>query len=196
MKVNEIFKSIQGEGRWVGHPVLFIRLSGCNLACSWCDTKYHTEGKQMNIDEVVKAITEHDIKIVVWTGGEPMLQIKEIEQVVNKTKDYKHHVESNGTINTDKYYVFDYICVSPKSHDVAKKAYLNVKIDDVKVVTDLVSEGISMLELTTMIMPLSTGNEQEDREIEQRVWKYCIEHHIKFCLRQHVKVWGLTKRGV
>src|SRR5271165_3361418 len=74
--ISEIFYSIQGEGELTGVPSAFIRTSGCNLRCSWCDTKYAswaTEGKEMSIDEIVSEVGHFPTEHVVVTGGEPMV---------------------------------------------------------------------------------------------------------------------------
>ena len=74
--INEIFKSIQGEGKYLGVPSLFIRLAFCNLRCSWCDTKYAWKKPniEMTVDDLIKMIRESGFKHIVFTGGEPMVQ--------------------------------------------------------------------------------------------------------------------------
>ena len=75
MKVNELFYSIQGESSFAGCPCAFIRLTGCNLRCAWCDTPYaFTEGKEMSVPEIVEAVAAYPTRLVLVTGGEPMLQ--------------------------------------------------------------------------------------------------------------------------
>ena len=69
LKICEIFPSIQGEGKTVGELAIFIRLSGCNLKCNFCDTPYHNEGKEMTNDEIVAEIRKYEIKRLVITGG-------------------------------------------------------------------------------------------------------------------------------
>lgn len=76
MLISEIFHSLQGEGELTGVPSVFVRTSGCNLRCNWCDTPYASwspEGKQMTPDEIVAAATVYPAKHVVLTGGEPMI---------------------------------------------------------------------------------------------------------------------------
>ena len=89
-EINEIFEGIQGEGKYVGMPMLFIRCSGCTRACSFCDTKYHTKGKEMTIDEVIKIIKKSKLNYVCFTGGEPLLQIDVIREIMedNILKNY------------------------------------------------------------------------------------------------------------
>ena len=75
VRVNEIFHSIQGESTWAGRPCVFVRLTGCNLRCTWCDTAYaFYEGAQMEIAAVMDQVRRYDCKLVEITGGEPLLQ--------------------------------------------------------------------------------------------------------------------------
>jgi len=75
LTVNEIFYSIQGESTRAGRPCVFVRLTACDLRCSWCDTAYaFHEGRKMSIDEVLAAVDRHDCNLVEITGGEPLLQ--------------------------------------------------------------------------------------------------------------------------
>ena len=75
LTVNEIFYSIQGESTRAGEPCVFVRLTACDLRCTWCDTAYaFYEGRKMSIDEVVEAVDRHGCPLVEITGGEPLLQ--------------------------------------------------------------------------------------------------------------------------
>ncbi len=77
MKISEIFYSIQGEGKLAGMPSVFIRTSGCNLRCTWCDTPYASwdpTGQDMTIAQILEAVKPHPTRHVVITGGEPMIQ--------------------------------------------------------------------------------------------------------------------------
>lgn len=75
MKVNEIYRSIQGESSFAGLPCVFVRLTYCNLRCSWCDTEYaFYEGKDYTVEEVLREVKSFDCSLVELTGGEPLLQ--------------------------------------------------------------------------------------------------------------------------
>ncbi len=103
LRVNEIFKSIQGESTHAGIPCVFVRLTGCNLRCSYCDTTYaYEEGIDISVNEIVNKIEGYDCKNVCITGGEPLLQ-KNVYKLINllKTKSYKILVETNGAMNID-----------------------------------------------------------------------------------------------
>lgn len=104
MKINEIFYSIQGEGAWTGLPNIFIRTTGCNLRCSFCDTKYaYNKGKEMTADEIIKKIKKYPCRYVCITGGEPLLQ-KDIIYLINELlkKGYKISIETNGSLSVEK----------------------------------------------------------------------------------------------
>lgn len=200
MRVTEIFKSIQGEGKYSGYPSLFIRLSGCTRKCSWCDSPYHIEGKEISTEKIINKIkSEYPIHIV-WTGGEPLLQINDIKKVISKTGDFIHCLESNGDLieNLDKY-LFDYHCFSPKDKNSLNKVldWLPKKLYgfdyDIKIVTDLRTNK-DLLKNSTFVMPLTTCDEKKTRMIEQKVWNYCVKNNKKFCLRQHVHVWGNERK--
>jgi len=75
LKINEIFHSIQGEGSKAGEPCVFIRLTGCGLRCSYCDTEYaFYEGKNFSIEEIISEVKKYECPLVEVTGGEPLLQ--------------------------------------------------------------------------------------------------------------------------
>jgi 7-carboxy-7-deazaguanine synthase len=104
LKINEIFKSIQGESSYSGLPCIFIRLTGCNLRCGYCDTEYaFYDGKQMSVDEIMRAIAPYKIHLVEITGGEPLLQ-EEVYPLMEKLleKDYKVLLETGGSLSVKK----------------------------------------------------------------------------------------------
>jgi 7-carboxy-7-deazaguanine synthase len=75
LKINEIFYSVQGESTYAGRACVFVRLTGCNLRCKWCDTEYaFYEGRKMSLDEIVGAVRAYRCELVEVTGGEPLLQ--------------------------------------------------------------------------------------------------------------------------
>jgi len=102
MRIAEIFHSIQGEGLLAGVPSIFIRTSGCNLRCHWCDTPYASwkpEGPEMSIKEILKKLTEWNCDHVVLTGGEPMIA-PDLPELATALKKQKKHItiETAGTI--------------------------------------------------------------------------------------------------
>ncbi len=103
MKINEIFYSIQGEGQYLGRPMVFIRVSGCNLRCNWCDTKYaYDEGIDFSIDEIIKELTKFPSHHACLTGGEPLIQYQSLELIERLIKlGYFIYLETNGSINIE-----------------------------------------------------------------------------------------------
>ncbi|RJQ18450.1 MAG: radical SAM protein [Nitrospiraceae bacterium] len=100
LKINEIFKSIQGESSYAGLPCTFVRLAGCNLRCTYCDTNYaYYHGKEISDEEVIAKIEEYGVKCVEFTGGEPLLQEETPHLLkVLLDKGYKVLIETNGSI--------------------------------------------------------------------------------------------------
>lgn len=104
LKVNEIFESIQGESTYAGLPSVFVRLSGCNLRCSYCDTQYaYGKGEELAVGEVLRKVEGFNPSLVEITGGEPLLQ-KEVHSLAEKllARNYKVLVETNGSIDTGR----------------------------------------------------------------------------------------------
>lgn len=102
MFITSIFRSLQGESTYQGLPCTFIRLSGCNLRCSYCDTKYsYKEGNSFSVKEVINAISEYPLDLVEITGGEPLLQEKDVVSLCHALLAFKIKVfiETNGSID-------------------------------------------------------------------------------------------------
>ena len=101
LKVNEIFHSIQGESTYAGRPCVFVRLTGCNLRCTYCDTRYaHKEGVTMEIAHILERVALFKCRLIEITGGEPLLQDDTpilVESLLNN--GYEVLLETNGTMN-------------------------------------------------------------------------------------------------
>src|ERR1041385_6410009 len=116
MKIAELFHSIQGEGILAGVPSVFVRVSGCNLRCTWCDTPYTSwapEGREMTIAEIVAETQAFGASHAVVTGGEPML----FEDTVELTRELKTlglHITIETAGKVDQPVVFDLMSISPK----------------------------------------------------------------------------------
>ena len=129
MQVNEIFKSIQGEGPNFGKPAIFLRTAQCNLKCTWCDTKYtwdwenydfQKEVNEMTIDEIKGAILDLEINHLVITGGEPLLQQDDLADLLSFLKpNFYVEIETNCTILPNKMLtdLVDQWNVSPKTEN-------------------------------------------------------------------------------
>lgn len=103
MKVCEVFASIQGEGSLSGIPMIFVRLTGCNLRCTYCDTKYaYYEGEEVSVSELLKKIHYFPFKYVAITGGEPLLQDETYTLIDELLKTHYVIIETNGSISIEK----------------------------------------------------------------------------------------------
>ena len=128
----EIFESLQGEGRNMGRPCVFVRFAGCNLACPWCDTDI-AKRFSSSLDDLVAEIGQYKPKSVVLTGGEPTL-VKEMPELVAALKErgYWIAVETNGTDDADWLGFVDYVACSPKAEFPDRIAL--TRADEVRVV--------------------------------------------------------------
>ena len=103
LKINEIFYSIQGESTYAGLPCIFIRLTYCNLRCTWCDSEYtFKDGQDMSIPEIISTISNYNCNLVQVTGGEPLIQKNCIELLKRlDANDYQILLETGGSISLD-----------------------------------------------------------------------------------------------
>ena len=131
LKVNEIFYSIQGESTYSGLPCVFIRLTGCNLRCKYCDTQYaFNEGESLTLAEIQKRMAYYDCNLIEITGGEPLLQAPVADFSKNLIKQGKTVlIETNGTQNIDQLpdqaiRIMDIKC--PGSGESAKMSWENI----------------------------------------------------------------------
>lgn len=111
LKVNEIFYSLQGEGSRQGEPSIFIRLTGCDLTCGFCDTEFES-GAEMTVESILEYLKKMPCKWIVWTGGEPALQIT--DEIIDyfHQAGYSQAIETNG--NKKVSIKLDLITLSPK----------------------------------------------------------------------------------
>jgi organic radical activating enzyme len=128
LKIKEIFYSLQGEGGRQGEASIFIRLSGCQLKCDFCDTDF-SGGQTMDLSEIVTVIRSFSCRWIIWTGGEPTLQLTGEIVSFFKSEGYWQAIESNGMQALPA--GLDYTVVSPKGNpDYAKK--INSSVDEIR----------------------------------------------------------------
>lgn len=126
-KINEIFYSLQGEGYYTGTPAVFVRFSGCNLKCSFCDTR-HEEGVEMSDEEILAEVEKHPACMVILTGGEPSLWIDDVlVDALHRAGKYVC-IETNGTRPLPQ--GIDWVTCSPKEGGEVRLT----RMDEVKVV--------------------------------------------------------------
>jgi 7-carboxy-7-deazaguanine synthase len=129
MKISEIFRSIQGEGRSQGLVTTFIRLAGCNLNCSWCDTPCAREGgKEVPVDDVFQAVEFSSCGRVCITGGEPLLQLDEVVALARRLDEagYCIEIETNGTIDFSRVRPYASICMDVKCPSSGEESDLSL----------------------------------------------------------------------
>ena len=135
-RVNEIFYSLQGEGFWTGAPMVFVRMSGCNLQCSFCDTD-HRPYTEMSAQEILQEVQQYRCPRICLTGGEPMLQLD--DEFLDTFSTFIVHMETNGTVNKPAVNRVQWVTLSPKNHlpDYSGRGKVNItEADEIKIVYD------------------------------------------------------------
>ena len=217
----EIFVSVQGEGVFAGTPCVFIRLAACNLSCNWCDTKYSWDWKNyeyadhvmtLHNNDVYSIIDGHNLKHVVITGGEPLLQQHALLPLITalSKNSYTIEVESNGTIEPimSIFNLVNQWNVSPKLTNsgnsqekhtqlgiLAKyKFHPNAYLKFVIVEQGDVSEAISLAKTvsfpTNRLILMPEGSTGPDL-MARSSWlsDYCIANDLRYSSRLHVLLW-------
>jgi 7-carboxy-7-deazaguanine synthase len=116
MKISEIFLSLQGEGKRAGVPSVFVRTSGCNLRCTWCDTPYaswNPEGENWPVEKILAKVTEHNCRDVVITGGEPLI-MPELAKLCEALKSAGHYITIETAATVFQPLAMDLASLSPK----------------------------------------------------------------------------------
>jgi len=192
--INEIFYSIQGEATWAGAPSVFVRFSKCNLACPWCDTDFKNgepmTGQQIldRVDELVgKTATKCNL---VFTGGEPSLQLDEALVSLAAIRGYFTCIETNGTRNVDGLGL-DWITLSPKEPFKLEQHLAN----EVKLVScyiDHIPELEKQIQCNNwFLQPLADGTQWIGSEIQRCIawvqenpsWRLSLQLHKALGLR-------------
>lgn len=216
----EIFHSIQGEGVSQGTPCVFLRLAGCNLACSWCDTAYSWDGTapgaRLTPEKAAELVLQYPCRRLVLTGGEPLIQQKAIPAMLRLLPNHAVEVETNGTLMPDEELLerVTQFNVSPKlphsGNNTAKtwkpailrhlagtgKAWFKFVVaseDDVKDVLRRASEADIPVE-RILIMPLASTREELAAR-RARTVEWCLRRGLRFSDRLHIAIWD-SKKGV
>ncbi|MBR2250692.1 MAG: radical SAM protein [Prevotella sp.] len=181
-KINEIFYSLQGEGCQVGRPAVFVRFSGCNLRCSFCDTDfaaYHS----MSLADVMESIAEYPSRFVVLTGGEPSLQVDTPLISALHERNYIISVETNGTHLLPA--GIDWVTVSPKEGGTVVLSHANeVKVVYVGQSVEQYYRQISAQRY--YLQPCATIKDGKYSDNRYDVIDYCLAHpHWSLSLQTH-----------
>jgi 7-carboxy-7-deazaguanine synthase len=209
MKINELFYSIQGEGKWMGLPNIFIRTSGCNLRCSYCDTKYaYEEGKELEISELIKKISKYPCSNICITGGEPLLQADVLNFMdLLLKKGYKVCIETNGSIDIEKLPKSNNLLISldikcPSSKMDKNNVYANIlklrKKDQIKfVIKDKKDFDFAVKILRKYSPKCIIFFQPVWGTTQQKIANWILDAHIedvRLGLQLHKIIWG-QKRG-
>ena len=214
MKISEIFYSIEGEGIEIGRPEIFIRLAGCNLRCTWCDTPYALEnGKKTDIKEILQEVNKYPCKSVSITGGEPLLQKAELLELARQLKglDYWMQINTNGTIFDEE--IFDLVdlitmdCKCPSSGmksdlEVLRKTknlfgsksqfkFVLSNWEDYRYAKNIVLS--SFKDRANIIFQPEWGNREFAKKLVEFVKRDGLD--VRVILQQQRLIWGI-KRGV
>ncbi len=210
MNISEIFYSIEGEGIQIGRPEIFVRLSGCNLKCVWCDTKYSLKiGKTLEPERILEEIKKYPCKSVSITGGEPLLQSAELLDLIKKLRalSYWISINTNGTILNES--VFDLLdlismdCKCPSSRMSSNEAVLeetkefyDQKTQFKFVISDQIDYTyakniLSRLKPNFAVFQTNWKNKDFIKELIELVKIDGLSARV--ILQQHKLIWGVTK---
>jgi 7-carboxy-7-deazaguanine synthase len=211
MKVNEIYRSIQGESSFSGLPCVFVRLTYCNLRCTYCDSSYaFYEGKDLTVEEVLEAVEKYKTPLVEITGGEPLLQ-REVHPLMERLVDSGHIVllETGGSLDISKVppkviKIMDLKC--PSSGESHRNLYSNIEKlqphDEIKFVVGTRQDYLWAKELIAryslagrFTLLLSTVfNKIEPREVIE--WMLEDGLPFRFQIQLHKYIWDPEARAV
>ena len=208
MKVNEIFYSLQGEGKNTGLPTVFIRLTGCNLRCSFCDTKYaYYTGKELEIPEIIEKTKKYNCKNICITGGEPLLQ-KNVTILIDKLieKNYNVCLETNGSYSIKNILDKNNLMISldikcPSSNMQDKMDYNNIQLlkekDQLKFIIKNKKDYNYAKKIIEKHKPKCTVYLQpvwgtDPRKIAEWIKKDCL--NVRLGLQLHKIIWGEKRR--
>lgn len=212
LKVNEIYYSIQGESSKAGLPCVFIRLTYCNLRCSYCDTEHaFYEGKEISIDEIVKEVKKYGCKLVEITGGEPLVQRKDCLELMKQLSDegFDVMIETGGSLpikDIDKRVMIIMDLKCPSSGMMKKNLYENIDFlkhtDEVKFVIgdredyEWSKEQIKMYSLTEKSNVLFSVVFGKLDPVTLVNWIIKDNLNVRFQLQMHKYIWHPETKGV
>ncbi len=174
--INEIFYSLQGEGINAGRPAIFVRFSGCNLRCPFCDTE-HAPHTLMTASEILAELQQYPARFLVLTGGEPSLFIDTELLTALHAADYFIAIETNGTRPLPE--GIDWVTCSPKDAFCAGAELSLTTCDELKVVfcEPFADEPYPTLSAThRLVQPCDTGEAARNAAIQKAATRWCLSH--------------------
>jgi len=211
LKVNEIYFSIQGESSKAGLPCIFVRLTYCNLRCTYCDTEYaFYEGKDISIEQVIDEVKKYDCKLVEVTGGEPLVQEESIELMKRLCDEgYEVMLETGGSLsikNVDPRVMIIMDLKCPSSGMLKKNLYENIDYikptDEIKFVignredyewSKGIIEKYNLPSKCSILISVVFG---ELEPITLAEWILQDKLNVRFQLQMHKFIWDPTTKGV
>lgn len=169
-RINEIFYSLQGEGRNMGRAAIFVRFSGCNLKCSFCDTDFASY-EQLDDEEILRRISKYPSRFVVLTGGEPSLQVDSAFIDLLHANGYELAIETNGTHLIAE--GIDWITCSPKGQTVIKKCNELKCIFEESTTTP---DDYGIEADYKYLQPCDVQDAERNAQIVKRCFDYILEH--------------------
>jgi 7-carboxy-7-deazaguanine synthase len=211
VKVNEIFYSIQGESSRMGVPCVFVRLTYCNLRCTYCDTEYaFYEGREMELNDIISEVEKYQCKIVEITGGEPLVQ-ENVHTLMKQLcdKGYQVMIETGGSLPIEKIDKRVNIIMdlkTPSSEMVHKNLYENINHlkpgDEVKFVIgnkadyDWSKEIMIKYRLADKVTVLMSPVFDELNNIDLATWILDDRLNVRLQVQLHKYIWHPQTRGV
>lgn len=186
-KVNEIFYSLQGEGRWAGRAAIFVRFSGCNLKCPFCDTDFK-DFEELSDTDILNKVQSigGECRFIVLTGGEPTLQVDDALIELLHRQGYYLSMETNGTHQVPQ--GIDWVTCSPKTLFVKNGQLTIKKASEVKVVFDGKHEicDFGIAADFFYVQPCDVGDKERNAEILKQTVAF-VKAHPKWqlSLQQH-----------
>lgn len=182
-KINEIFYSLQGEGFYTGTPSVFVRFSGCNLSCPFCDTD-HNQGVMMTADEIAAAVNAYPASHVVLTGGEPSLFVD--DELTTALHDHFIAMETNGTHPVSA--GVDWVTMSPKSDFVDGAEPVLTMCDELKLVYtgQNLDRYASFPARHHFLQPCDCGDTEKSRQLLKDCIQACLDNPVwRLSLQTH-----------
>ena len=182
IKVSEIFETICSVGQNAGEPILVVKVD--------------KEGKKYTVKQMIDILAKTHKGMVNWLGDDLMDYGDQIEEIINKTKFRDHQVQTNAEKLHPVLKKFDYVCFTPRNVVAAENCLTFLKrfvdlywnVVDIAITTDIDSVGKELLGYASMLI-----SSDESKKSKRKVWKYCVEHNLRYSPRLNLEIFGKDK---